>query len=72
MTLKISVAEGVKPHVTACTYLRPADPPLEYLVARPRMVVSDVVAAVEFLREVFAAVGEAHPDRPGASWTSTP
>ncbi|MFI5313117.1 MAG: VOC family protein [Candidatus Dormibacteria bacterium] len=30
----------------------------------PRMVVADVAAEVEFLRAVFGASGEAHPDRP--------
>ena len=30
----------------------------------PRMVVSDAVAAAEFLRAVFDAVGEVHADRP--------
>jgi PhnB protein len=30
----------------------------------PRMVVSDVSAAVQFLREVFDATGDAHSDRP--------
>ncbi len=30
----------------------------------PRMVVSDVVAEVEFLRAVFDATGETHSDRP--------
>ena len=30
----------------------------------PRMVVSDAVAAAEFLRAVFGAIGEVHADRP--------
>ncbi len=30
----------------------------------PRIVVDDVVGLVEFLRQVFDATGELHPDRP--------
>ena len=30
----------------------------------PRMIVTDVAAEVEFLRAVFGATGEIHPDRP--------
>jgi PhnB protein len=40
------------------------DPPLGYHTLTPRMVVSDAVAAVEFLRAVFDAVGEVQADRP--------
>ncbi|PXX09344.1 VOC family protein [Mycolicibacterium moriokaense] len=40
------------------------DPPLGYHTVTPRMVVDDAAAAVEFLREVFGAEGEFHPDRP--------
>ena len=39
-------------------------PPTGYHSVTPRMVVSDVVAAVEFLRVVFDATGEVHVDRP--------
>lgn len=39
-------------------------PPPGYHVVTPRMIVPDTVAAVEFLRAVFGAVGEARPDRP--------
>ncbi|MEE6166025.1 MULTISPECIES: VOC family protein [unclassified Mycolicibacterium] len=39
-------------------------PPPGYHTVTPRMVVTDVVAAVEFLRTVFGATGELHPDRP--------
>lgn len=41
-----------------------ADPPLGFHTVTPRMVVSDAVAAVEFLGAVFGAVGEVHADRP--------
>ncbi|WP_238390536.1 MULTISPECIES: VOC family protein [unclassified Mycolicibacterium] len=40
------------------------DPPPGYHTVTPRMVVSDVAAAVDFLRTVFGAVGDVHPDRP--------
>lgn len=40
------------------------DPPLGFHTVTPRMVVRDAVAAVEFLRAVFGAVGEVHADRP--------
>jgi PhnB protein len=40
------------------------DPPLGFHTVTPRMVVSDAVAAVEFLGAVFGAVGEVHADRP--------
>ncbi|WP_458315410.1 VOC family protein [Mycolicibacterium brisbanense] len=39
-------------------------PPAGYHTVTPRMVVADVVAAVEFLRTVFGATGEVYPDRP--------
>jgi PhnB protein len=39
-------------------------PPTGYHDVTPRMVVADAVAAVEFLRDVFDAVGEIHADRP--------
>lgn len=40
------------------------DPPVGFHTVTPRMVVSDAVVAVEFLRDVFGAVGEIHADRP--------
>jgi len=40
------------------------EPPAGFHSVTPRMVVSDVAAAVEFLRAVFDATGEAHTDRP--------
>ncbi|MGH8918867.1 MAG: VOC family protein [Actinomycetes bacterium] len=39
-------------------------PPPGYHSITPRMVVSDVEAAVGFLRTVFGAVGDVHTDRP--------
>jgi PhnB protein len=39
-------------------------PPTRFHSVTPRMVVTDVVAEVEFLRVVFNAAGEVHPDRP--------
>jgi len=38
--------------------------PREFHTVTPRMVVSDVAGAVEFLRTVFDAVGEVQPERP--------
>ena len=38
--------------------------PPEFHTVTPRMVVSDVAGAVEFLRTVFDAVGEVQPERP--------
>ena len=40
------------------------DPPAGYHNVTPRMVVSDLDAAVEFLRTVFDATGEVQPGRP--------
>ncbi len=40
------------------------DRPPGFHAVTPRMVVSDAVAAVEFLRAVFGAVGELHAGRP--------
>jgi len=40
------------------------DPPPGFHAVTPRMVVSDAVAAVEFLCAVFGAVGEVHAGRP--------
>jgi PhnB protein len=40
------------------------DPPAGFHAVTPRMVVSDAVAAVEFLRAVFGAVGEVRAGRP--------
>lgn len=40
------------------------DPPAGFHTITPRMVVSDAVLAVEFLRSVFGAIGEVHADRP--------
>ena len=40
------------------------DRPSGFHTVTPRMVVSDAVAAVEFLRTVFGAVGELHAGRP--------
>jgi PhnB protein len=42
----------------------PGRPPAGYHSVTPRMVVADVAAAVDFLRTVFGATGEARPDRP--------
>jgi PhnB protein len=39
-------------------------PPSGFHTVTPRMVVSDVAAAVEFLRAVFGAAGDIHADRP--------
>jgi uncharacterized glyoxalase superfamily protein PhnB len=39
-------------------------PPRGYHSVTPRIVVADPVAQVDFLRAVFDATGEAHPDRP--------
>jgi PhnB protein len=39
-------------------------PPEGFHSVTPRMVVKDVSAEVEFLRVVFNAVGDVHPDRP--------
>jgi PhnB protein len=41
-----------------------AHPPAGFHSVTPRMVVSDVSAAVEFLRAVFEATGEVHDGRP--------
>ena len=38
--------------------------PSVYRAITPRMVVSDLDAAVEFLRQVFAATGDVQPGRP--------
>ena len=38
--------------------------PREFHTVTPRMVVSDVAGAVEFLRTVFDAVGQVQPERP--------
>ena len=40
------------------------DRPPGFHSVTPRMVVSDVAGAVEFLRTVFDAVGEVQPERP--------
>lgn len=42
----------------------PAMPSLEYHSVTPRMVVGDVVGAVDFMRATFGAVGEVNGDRP--------
>ena len=42
----------------------PAEPPPGYHCVTPRMVVSDVAAAVGFLQAVFDATGELQPGRP--------
>jgi PhnB protein len=42
----------------------PGGPPPGYHPVTPRMVVSDVEAAVAFLRAVFEATGETHSGRP--------
>jgi PhnB protein len=39
-------------------------PPPGFHSVTPRMVVSDAMAVVEFLRAVFGATGEVHTDRP--------
>jgi PhnB protein len=39
-------------------------PPAGFHAVTPRMVVADAEAAVEFLRAVFDASGDVHPDRP--------
>ena len=41
-----------------------SEPPTGYHSVTPRMVVSDVAAEVAFLRNVFNATGEVHPDQP--------
>jgi PhnB protein len=41
-----------------------AAPPPGFHSITPRMIVSDAVAAVEFLRAVFDTPGEVHPNRP--------
>jgi PhnB protein len=38
--------------------------PREFHTVTPRMVVSDALGAVEFLRTAFDAVGEVQPERP--------
>ncbi len=43
---------------------RMLDPPPGYHTVTPRMVVGDVAVAVNFLRTVFGATGDVHPDRP--------
>ena len=40
------------------------NPPAGFHTVTPRMVVPDVVSAVEFLKTVFGAVGEVAADRP--------
>jgi PhnB protein len=40
------------------------NPPAGFHTITARMVVSDAVVAVEFLRDVFGAIGEIHADRP--------
>jgi len=40
------------------------DAPTGFHSVTPRMVVSDVGAAVQFLRDVFGATGDVRPDRP--------
>lgn len=40
------------------------DPPAGYNTVTPRLVVSDVTAAVAFLGSVFGATGDVHPGRP--------
>src|SRR5947209_3925933 len=39
-------------------------PPAGFHTVTPRMIVADTEGAVEFLRAVFGADGEVHPDRP--------
>jgi len=41
-----------------------ADPPQGFHTVTCRMVVSDAAGEVRFLRDVFAATGDAFPDRP--------
>ncbi len=43
---------------------RVTNPPAGFHTVTARMVVSDAEEAVRFLRAVFDAVGEVHPDRP--------
>jgi PhnB protein len=44
--------------------MAPQSPPPGFHAVTPRMVVADAEAAVEFLRMVFDASGDVHPDRP--------
>lgn len=41
-----------------------SDPPAGFHSVTPRIVVTDVEAQVKFLRAVFDASGDVHPDRP--------
>ena len=47
-----------------CAMSTDAGRPPGFRSVTPRMVVSDVGGAVEFLRATFGAVGEVHADRP--------